>query len=232
MAAFIVPDDGSGRVITFDVIQNELHETVVEVTDHPVEVGINVSDHIRPLPERLTLAAFTTNQPISRNPFTQRGTVTGQRLDIPQFTLPTSSAVLALQNAQNTPLEASVQTLTFAEDFDAIRETHEALLELQSNGVLLQIITSLRDYEDMVLERVAAPRSAGDSGVAFGLDVRKLRVVESGQVAAPPVPADSVPGGKPLQNKGAQGAKTPGEGEDESKPGSIAFQVLQSQGIL
>ena len=106
------------------------------------------------------------------------------------------------------------------------------LLDLQASGVFLDVVTPLRGFDSMVIERVAAPRTAGDSGVAFGIDMRRLRVVESGQVAAPPVPKDNVPGGKPLVNKGGQGAKKPKPGEDPKKAGSIAYQAAKSLGVL
>lgn len=239
MTAFIVPDDDSGRIITFDVIESELHETVSEITDHPVEVGVNVTDHVRPTPDRISLIAYTTNQPIAPNPFTQRGEQTSFELNVPTWTIPVEPTPGALYRKGLNALGGllgdatrSVTILSFPDTFDAIRETYEALLELQKNAVPLQIVTPLRVYEDMILERTSAPRNAGDSGVAFGLDVRQLRVVESGQVAAPPVPADDVPGGQPLQNKGAQGAKPPGAGEDENKGGSIAFNILSGQGLI
>lgn len=239
MTAFIVPDDDSGRIVTFDVIESELHETVAEVTDHPVEVGVNVTDHVRPLPDSLSLVAYTTNQPIAPNPFTQRGELQSFEIDVPQWSVPVEPTPGALYRSGLQALgslfgdnKRTVQILAFPETFNAIYETYETLLELQANAVLLQIITPIRVYEDMVLTRVTAPRNAGDSGVAFGLDVRKLRIVESGQVAAPPVPSDDVPGGKPLVNKGGQGAKPPGAGEDTDKPGSIAYEILSGQGLI
>lgn len=239
MTAFIVPDDDSGRIVTFDVIENELHESVVEVSDHPVEVGVNVSDHVRPLPERLSLTAYTTNTPIAINPFTQRGEHKAIALNVPQWTVPVEPTPGALYRAGLQALgslfgepERVATVLVYADAFNAIYETFEILQELQTNAVLLQIVTPIKVYEDMILERVAAPRNAGDAGVAFGLDVRQLRVVESGQVAAPPVPADDVPGGHPLLNKGGQGAKPPGAGEDEGKGGSIAYNLLSGQGLL
>lgn len=240
MAAVILPDDESGRIITFDVIESELHELVSEVTDHPVEIGVNISDHVRPLPDRLSLTGYTTNTPIIVNPFTQRGEYTAVKIPAPIWTPPLEptpgslfrNAVAAVDGLIFGAPEAVATVLAFQEPFNAIWETFEVLKELRDNAVLLQILTPIRSYEDMVIERVAAPRTAGDAGVAFGLDVRQLRVVESGQVAAPPVPADDVPGGVPLQNKGGQGAKPPSPGEDPQKSGSIAFRILKGQGIL
>lgn len=243
MTAYIVPDDDSGRIITFDVIENELHESVAEVTDHPVEEGLNVTDHVRPLPDRFSLTGYVSNTPIVPNPFTQRGEQTSFELKTPQWDIPIEPTPGSLYRAGLQAMsglvgslfggdERTVSILAFSEPFNAIYETFEVLREFQSNGVLLQIITPIRVYEDMILERVAAPRGAGDAGVSFGLDVRKLRIVESGQVASPPVPADDVPGGSPLTNKGGQGAKPPGAGEDEGKGGSIAYNILSGQGLI
>jgi len=239
MTAFLLPDDDSGRIITFDVIESENHESVAEVTDHPVEVGANISDHIRPLPDRLSLTAYTSNQPIFPNPITQRGAISAIKITPATYTIPVEPTPGALYRAGIQalgslfgPADQTVNVLTFSAPFNAIWETYEVLRELQTNGVLLRIITPIRFYESMVIERVAAPRSAGDAGVAFGIDVRRLRVVESGKVEAPPVPQDDVPGGIPLQNKGGQGAKPPGEGEDKAKSGSIAFEQAKALGLI
>ncbi len=242
MTAYLLPDDGSSRIITFDVIENELHETVAEVTDHPVETGINIADHVRPLPDRLSLTGYVSNTPIRPNPFTQRGEQISFELKVPQWDIPIEPTPGALYRAGLQAMSGlvgslfgddkrTVSILAFPDAFNAIVETYEVLRELQGNGVLLQIVTPVRTYEDMILERVSAPRNAGDAGVSFGLDVRQIRVVESGQVAAPPVPDGDVPGGVPLADKGGQGAKPPGAGEDEERPGSIAHRILNGQGL-
>lgn len=237
MTAFIIPDDDSGRIITFDVIESEMHETVSEVTEHPVEVGVNPTDHVRVLPDRLSLIAYTTNTPIAVNPFTQRGEIQSLPFEVPTWTPPLEptpgslfrNAIGGIGSLLFGSPEMNVVLLTFPEPFNAIVETYEQLLELQQNAVLLQIATPIRLYEDMILERVSAPRIAGDSGVSFGLDVRKIRIVESGQVAAPPT--SDIPGGVPLSNKGSQGAKPP-TGEDEGKGGSVAYNFLSGVGLL
>ena len=249
MVAFLIPQDESGRIVSFDVIASENHETVAQITDHPVEVGINITDHVRTLPDRVTLVAYVSNTPIIENPFTKRGVIESKKIDVPQWAIargiedltfeiplePTPGSLYrkglsGLGSLFGSP-EASVNVLVFPDLFNAIGETYELLLELQASGIFLDVATPLRSYSDMVIERVAAPRNAGDAGVAFGLDMRQLRVVESGQVAAPPVPIDSVPGGSPLVNKGAQGAKPPGNGEDPEKSGSFAYEYAKSLGF-
>lgn len=240
MTAFIIPDDASGRILTFDVIENELHESIAETTDHPVEQGVNPSDHVRVLPDRFTMVGYITKTPIIANPFTQRGEFQAFKFSPPQWTPPIEptpgslfrNAIGAIDGALFGSPEAVVTVLGFPEEFDPIYEMYEQLLELQGNAVLSQVLTPIRIYDDMLIERVAAPRIGGDSGVSFALDVRKLRIVESGQVAAPPVPASDVPGGNPLQNKGGQGAKPPADGSSGDKEGSIAFEFLKGKGVL
>ncbi len=240
MAAFIVADDDSNRILVFDVILAEFHENVAEISDHAVEVGSNIADHVRPLPDRLSLTGYTSNQPIVRNPFTQRGEIESVSLNPPLWTPPLEptpgslvrNAIAAVEGGIFGAPEAVATVLTFSETFNATAETHELLVEFLDNAVPLQIITGLRSYDGVVLERVGAPREAGDSGVAFALDIKKLRIVESGTVTAPPVPADDVPGGFPLENKGGQGAKLPGEGEDPKSSGSIVFEAAKAKGLL
>lgn len=234
MTAFILPKDGSGRVVTFDAIEAEVHETVAVVTDHPVEVGTTPTDHVKVSPVALSLVAFTSNQPVAINPFTGRGRYGPLRLYTPRRApalQPTPGSLYAagLQRLKATDVEpVSANVLIFDTPFDAIRETYDTLLELQQ-GVLLDIVTGIHEYQDMVLVRVSAPRNAGEGGVSFGLDLRHIRIVNSGTVDTSPVPADNVPGGKPLVNKGGQGTKKP---KDEKRPGSIAFQILKSQGVI
>ncbi len=42
----------------------EQHQADVEVTEHPVEKGANIADHIRPKPEMITIDGVITDTPI------------------------------------------------------------------------------------------------------------------------------------------------------------------------
>lgn len=50
--------------IWIDVSIKETHGLSAEVTDHPVERGANVADHIRPMPRTFTMDGLVTNTPI------------------------------------------------------------------------------------------------------------------------------------------------------------------------
>lgn len=50
--------------VTVDASVEELHEKSSEVTEHPVEVGVDTSDHIRSKPDHLRITGIITNHPI------------------------------------------------------------------------------------------------------------------------------------------------------------------------
>lgn len=243
MPVFILPQDGSDRVVTFDVIESENHESVSELSDHPVEVGINITDHVRPVPDTFSLVGFITNTPIRFNPFTGRGEIKSFKLEVPEY-FPTPEQLLtspggALRFGGGAladylfPTELSATVLAFPDFFDAVRETYEVLQDLQKNAVTIRLLTNVREYQDMIIVRTAMPRVVGQAtGASFQVDLRQLRVVEVGAVAAPPVPIAAVPGGIPNAPKGAQAPTPPAVDEDAEKPKSLALQILQGAGIL
>lgn len=51
-------------VVQFDASIDELHVSTAEVTSHAVEKGPNISDHIRVLPDEITITGVVTNTPV------------------------------------------------------------------------------------------------------------------------------------------------------------------------
>ena len=50
--------------IEFDASVTETHDAENEITQFPVESGADITDHIRPQPERITINGVVTNTPI------------------------------------------------------------------------------------------------------------------------------------------------------------------------
>jgi len=67
-ASLIVPNDITtpfeGTAIEFDASVNETHTGSAEATQFPVEEGADITDHIRRLPEELSINVITSNSPI------------------------------------------------------------------------------------------------------------------------------------------------------------------------
>lgn len=51
--------------IDFDVTMDEAHEWTNDVTTNQVEIGAPITDHIQPLPDRLTITGMITDSPIN-----------------------------------------------------------------------------------------------------------------------------------------------------------------------
>jgi hypothetical protein len=59
-----VSPNSTVQLIAFDATLRRVHQSRVEVTDHPVEDGSTVTDHSRRLPKRLQLDIIVTNDPV------------------------------------------------------------------------------------------------------------------------------------------------------------------------
>jgi hypothetical protein len=57
-------DTGQTFNIAIDASIEETHESPTTITDHAVESGANISDHMRPDADRLTIEGIISNTPI------------------------------------------------------------------------------------------------------------------------------------------------------------------------
>ncbi len=181
---------GQLQSIDLDATVRQAHESSATATEHTVERGANVSDHVRANLDRITLEVVVSNQPITV-PKTQMdgiGRAAGGLEIVDGFT----GITLAQANV-----------LVFDSDFDRVRTIYDLLLDLKSSGEIVSIITTLREYEDMVLLRVSPVREAatGDALVAT-VEARQINVVDSEVVQAPePVQTrDAAPTNRGRQN--------------------------------
>lgn len=111
-----------------DVAISEDHDFESEVTEHPVEIGADITDHVRARPIRVSLEGVVSDTPI--------GDVVAQRS---QFTLVNGEAFTK-------PSEEAFAFLL------AIRDAREPVT----------IETSLRVFENMILQSLAVPRSSSN----------------------------------------------------------------------
>lgn len=154
-------------LLQFDASVSENHMSELDVTEHPVERGSDITDHVRLRPNALEMTVIMSNRPI---------------------------AILASQNASlgikgGNPTER---------DKDAFAE----MLRWQTEGLLLTIVTTLRTYENMILQRIAPTRDAANGKVLrASLSFREILTAET-QIGDAPVPA--APQDKKRKNKGRQ----------------------------
>src|SRR6478735_1467860 len=95
-----------------------------------------------------------------------------------------------------------------------VRDMYDTLLLAKDQHVLITVLSSHRDYFDLMIERLAKPQTAADgSSAKFPLGLKQIRTVTSSSVTAPK-PAE--PRGNGMANKGSQSAK-PGANPEKKK---------------
>lgn len=172
MSAFI---DG----YELDVAVSEDHSFEADVTEHPVEIGADVSDHVRARPVTVTIEGIVSDTPIGG--IADRR---GDRLaDVGVITVSASAAGPG-------PLQFKPSDDMLAW-FDAMRERREPV----------EIRTSLRTYENMMLRSLSIPRSAtnGDA-LRFTATFVQIIIVENERTLV----RVSVPRASNKTNKGNQ----------------------------
>jgi hypothetical protein len=169
--AWLLPD-GREQSMLFDATVRDSHESTATITEHPVEEGANISDHIRPGLDRVTLQIVVSNKPVVP-PTDHNDGITGS----------IRSSDLIGADGQ---VLGQAQVLLFDEPLARVRSVYEELLNLKNTGTAVRVLTSLREYEDMGMLRVSPVREAasGDSLVAT-VEFQQVRVVSSEVVAAP-----------------------------------------------
>jgi hypothetical protein len=205
--------DNDISVLRFDAVKSEVQERTNLITEHPVESGANITDHIRPNLNKVTLEAFVSNSPLQAT----------QQLQVSEpLSLPSPPNGALLNGLINTigsiisperPVVA--QVLEFpggAPDF--VASTIDALETLRSQGIIVKVICPNATYESMILEGFEVHRDAntGDSAT-FEINLREIRVVSSSLTAAP---QPTIPRAAPMQNKGDQASEKPPQSSELS----------------
>ena len=140
-------------VVQFDCSVSETHKDEALITEHPVEEGSTMSDHIVKLPESVTLVGMVSNTPI---------------------------VYLASLTAK------SPVTTDTTKPSDRVQAAYEKLLELQSKGLVVTVVTTLRTYKNMGLKVLSAVRDAENGNVLnCTIELKQVPVVTTLAVDLP-----------------------------------------------
>jgi hypothetical protein len=219
-----------------------------EITESPVEEGIATTDNYRPLAKTLSLSVFVSNTPITHKTDVaaltgkqgkligaQAGGTKGEDLDVATYDPPlaptpgslTNALTSAISNLLNGKKEYKAQVLKFDAPFDNVQDAYFALQELFATAQRVDVITSVRTYQSMMVREVSMPRtSEHGTGATITVSFQEVRVVTTKTVKAP-IP--SVVRAKARKNNGAKGAAGAG---DPTKRESALFKGLKSLGAV
>lgn len=174
--------DGAETLLDLDVVTSEGFEASAETTEHPVETGSAITDHVKPVNGTISLEGVISNAPVRIPRSNTRG------LSRAPSTVDLSVGGKAVQ----------VQLQRWSGTLDRVRECDALLADLVANGTLVSLTAGLRTVENLVVVRYRVDRVA-ETGAAlpFALDLKRVRIVSTSRVAVPAIPAARV-----AQNRG------------------------------
>jgi hypothetical protein len=221
--AFYVYTADSTAIAAFDLLESETHMETCVATEHNVEEGSPVTDHVIIESSVLSLVLGVTNTPTSSDPDRGRGRVSPVELYTPTHQPPFDGTPGALFRAASAspsgigPQSTFVNVLQFVPSFDRIAETEQVMLDIKNGAKLCSVTGLSRQYDDMIVERLEVARTK--PGIAsFSIDLKQIRFVRTASVQAPE-PLE--PRGTPISKKGQQAPKETPEGSSTTRKSDL-----------
>lgn len=195
-----------------DVVKSEIIEYEAEVTEHPVEQGLEIGDHRQPKNPTIRLKGEISNTPLDLSVAIANiaaGTLAAisssqarSNLLNSGFSQSTALVGAALQGGSN-----NAAANAFAGAVDAVSRTIlEYAFELQAP---FTVVTRRKTFTNCVIQRLRFPRTE-ETGYAleFEIDIKQLRIVSSLQFLKSAVAEDVVSTASSSTNLGSQATQT------------------------
>jgi hypothetical protein len=211
---------GVEHTLSADVVSNGVDERTAQLSDHSVETGSVITDHVVILPETLSLELVVSNTPITEVAGFGRSNLA---LDVrPSQFKPggflfvssgVRSAIAGLVSRPEPPVAVNTLQPTGG-TVDRVADVHDQLIRILQGALLVTVSFKGRVYADYLLTRVTLTSNSGEFGLGrFGVDARAFRTV-TGETVQLPDPADF----RALPSKGAgnKGKKAPSPEPKES----------------
>jgi len=185
---------GQGRraqvgVVRFDCSLDDTHNLEAVITDHPVEEGIDITDHIKRLPKSIEINGLISNTPIYLE-----------------------------KEDRESPITTDTGSIE-----DRVEVAYTKLEEIMSVGELITVVTTLAEYDNMVIANFSVTRNAQNGNVLnASLSLREVITTTTEKVEAPePVKKSK----KKTTNKGKKSARDATK-EADKKSKSVLFSVF------
>lgn len=141
----------SPEVVTFDLVFEENHESEADITLHPIEGGVEITDHIRWTRDGLSLRGMITDTPVQN---IVEAVLTGG------FDL------------------GSITTLTG--DAPPSVDAWLKLKQMQRDATVFNVVTGLEIARNMAIKRLGTSRTNDNSGALFvDLEFQQVNVIDT-----------------------------------------------------
>lgn len=215
-----VDDAGDTQRLYPDVLLSEETTLAASVSEHPIEVGADITDHYRPENETVDLEmVFTdsgTRGDLSPNASGSIRTIpltypAAAEADLFQTFSPGGLTRMGLNVlSPPTPLPKSVQAFGFDTKPRRGAEAFDTIQQIRLGAKICKVSTTIIDFVDMVLISSKIRRDDSTDKTAVSATFQRVRFVQTDVAIALPVE----PRAQPAKKAGAQGTK-PEEVEDK-----------------
>lgn len=155
--------------VLFDVVESETHRSAAKVTDHPVEAGAEISDHVVTEPDTLDLVARVSNTPIVSE--ADAVLLTSDRVE---------EAYTALRGIKER--RTTVSASTTLRVYEGMIITELSVTRDAATGDVLAVALKLREVRTVVSALAEAPHTESKP-------LRGRRAIDEGKKATEPAPA-------------------------------------------
>lgn len=235
--------------VSLDAALRAQHSSPNTVTDHPVETGGNVADHIRPDPDTVSIEGVISNAPVflptdhnggatetsqtvaaDWRGLDNRSSVRGAESTIGDI-VPISPLVNGIpigmadeaQIGRDVPGGRKTATVkTYTAEFNRASECYAELLKLRNDGVLCSVQTPRRLYSDMAMTALTVDEEP-NTGDALHFTV-EFKHVRFGATRNEPVPA--IPRKKADKGRVSKVETPEAESEADESKSSLFYKTL------
>ncbi len=177
---------GSLVFIEFDATMKEDPVGATTVSEYHVETGADIADHARTELDRVSFDVIVSNTPV-RVPATNRDGVDGGFAlegvtveTITQFPRILPGVGLITDLLPHGSTNVMFEVLKFDGTMDRTRSVYNELRLLQTTSTLVNFSTHLREFVNMTITNLSAPRNAADGTcVTFSFSAKEIRFVDS-----------------------------------------------------
>lgn len=163
------PKRGIGP-FTMQVVVEETHHDELEITEHPVELGLSgniVTDHAYKRPEEVIIR--------------------GGWSDSPSY----NSLLAAGLNAAASTING-VQSLVTGNDIAGVKDVYKRFIAFQAKRELMDVYTGKRTYKNMLIKAVTMVTDADHENSLFLTVTMRQLIIVTTQTIAAPIPVGSV----------------------------------------
>jgi hypothetical protein len=188
---------GQARRLYPNVMTSETISLESDVTEHPVEDGIDITDHVSPKPVALTLELFFTDT-ITRLDIAGSPSMLERALEIPDppgvglFATVTSTSNLV--GALGDLLSGNQKKTYVASYYEApsisrLLEAQGIIETLRNEATLITAFTSIGVYEELLIQTCSTvvDNTTGKTGGRISLNLKHIRFVQSDITLALPI---------------------------------------------